>query len=331
MARQDPKAPRQLELLPTSALLPAPVHEGLTSLRSTFPATLHLGTSSWSFPGWHKLVYGAQYTPTQLSQRGLHPYAQHPLLRTVGIDSTHYQPLPAQALRDFAAQTPPDFRFLMKAHEACTLARYPLHKRYGANAGLHNSMFFDSDYATQRVVLPWIEGMQERAGVLLFQLAAQDVALLGGPQGFPKRLAAFLRGLPQGPCYAVEVRNPQILTPAYGRALADNQAVHCFNAHPNMPPVSAQQRAMGNPSWHRWVVRWMLHDGLRYEEGVARYRPFARMMDPDPQTRAQLVRLIRHASGCETPTFVIVNNKAEGSAPLSIVALAMAIAGLEGV
>ena len=50
------------------------------------------------------------------------------------------------------------------------------------------------------------------------------------------------------------------------------------------------------------------------------------MVDPAPDTRRALAQLcVRHARD-EHDVLVIVNNKAEGSAPLSVFALAAAIA-----
>ena len=323
------KAPHQLDLLPAPQLLPARANENLAKLRQALPSGLHLGTSSWSFPGWKGLVYGAKYTATQLSQRGLHPYARHPLLRTVGIDSAHYQPLPVETLRQLRRT---NAARLSLSHEGpmrharwcatrCTNAMAP--------GQVKTTRYFSTARTPPKTSLS--RGCKARKSALascFFNSPLKIWPPSAAPPASPSTLKDFLAALPQGPRYAVEVRNPELLTRAYGRALADHGAVHCFNAHPNMPTLSQQQRAMGNPPWPTWVVRWMLHDGLRYDEGVERYRPFGQIVDPDPQTRERIAALIRHAMRSNTPAFVIVNNKAEGSAPLSIVALAMAVAGL---
>jgi hypothetical protein len=70
------------------------------------------------------------------------------------------------------------------------------------------------------------------------------------------------------------------------------------------------------------VARWNLHAGRGYEEARADYFPFDRLVEPDEPTRAALARLaaLRAASGDDV--FITINNKAEGSAPLSVLALA---------
>jgi hypothetical protein len=58
-----------------------------------------------------------------------------------------------------------------------------------------------------------------------------------------------------------------------------------------------------------------------------RYQPFGRLVDEDPGVRGTVADLVRDAARAGRPAFVIANNKAEGSAPLTLVALARAIAG----
>ncbi|MFM8890074.1 MAG: hypothetical protein ACKOTB_00370, partial [Planctomycetia bacterium] len=50
----------QLSLFGDAELVaPAPVEPSLESLGAALPPRIHLGTSSWSFPGWTGLVYAA--------------------------------------------------------------------------------------------------------------------------------------------------------------------------------------------------------------------------------------------------------------------------------
>ncbi|MFM7433739.1 MAG: hypothetical protein ACKO3O_09590, partial [Gammaproteobacteria bacterium] len=70
------------------------------------------------------------------------------------------------------------------------------------------------------------------------------------------------------------------------------------------------------------VIRWLLAPGLGYEEARAAYAPFDRLLDPDRETRRQVAQLAHKALGQGRQIIVIINNKAEGSAPLSVAALA---------
>ena len=70
----------------------------------------------------------------------------------------------------------------------------------------------------------------------------------------------------------------------------------------------------------------MLHAGFRYEVAKERYAPFDRIVDEDLASRERIAVAVLDALIAERGVFVIANNKAEGSAPLSIVRLAERIA-----
>lgn len=304
---------------------PAEPSEEVRALGEQLPSGLYLGTSSWTFPGWKGLVYNREATPARLSREGLAAYAQHPVLRTVGVDRTFYAPIPAATFTEYATQVPPGFRFLVKAHEACTLARWPVHARYGDVRGQPNERFLDAAYARDLVVAPFVEGLGEKAGPLVFQLPPQDVEDLGGVGPFVERLHAFLAALPRGPLYAVEVRNEALLTPAFSQALADVGASPVIAAWKNLPPVGRQAARLHVLQAPALVVRWMLAPNLDYEEARRRYYPFDRLVDEDVPTREAIAGLCVAALHAQRPVFVTLNNKVEGSAPLSAVRLAQRV------
>jgi hypothetical protein len=70
------------------AVSPAPVDDETRALAARLPAGVHLGTWSWSFPGWAGVVYGDTHSEQVLARRGLPAYAAHPLFATVGLDRT---------------------------------------------------------------------------------------------------------------------------------------------------------------------------------------------------------------------------------------------------
>ena len=69
----------------------------------------------------------------------------------------------------------------------------------------------------------------------------------------------------------------------------------------------------------------MLHAGFEYEQAKERYEPFDALVDEDPPTRAQIAQLAVEAAALDVEMVVVVNNKAEGSSPLSVLELARAI------
>lgn len=305
---------------------PAPAPPELQALAERLPPGLALGASSWWFPGWEGLVYARACSPAVLAREGLGAYAQHPLLGAVGLDRTLYGPLDATTLAGHAAAVPARFRFLAMAHQALTLARLPPGDRHGRD----NPLWLDVAYATERVVRPFVEGLGDKAGVLLLQLSPQDEESLGGRHGLPDRLHRFLAALPRGPCYAVELRDHKLLTPAYVAALRDATVLHCVSVHPRMPDVRTQARQAEVLDGPGLVVRWTLNPRLPLALARRYYHPFDTLVDPDLLTRDAIAELVRATSERGRPSLVIVDNEAEGSAPRSIEALARTLVGDAG-
>jgi uncharacterized protein YecE (DUF72 family) len=151
--------------------------------------------------------------------------------------------------------------------------------------------------------------------------AAHDGTGLG-TQRFAERLSAFLQALPRGPLYAVELRNTELLVPAYVDALTDAGVCHCYNVHPRMPAVQHQAQSVAAATAPALVVRWMLHPRWGYDAARVRYQPFDRIVDADPASRAAIAALCLETAAAGRPAYVIANNKAEGSAPLTLFRLA---------
>jgi uncharacterized protein YecE (DUF72 family) len=259
----------------------------------------------------------------QLARAGLAGYAQHPLLSTVGIDRTFYGPVLAEVFRQWADAVPP--AFLAKAHQELTLAQFPHHPRYGARRGAPTRASWNAQYAADAVVAPFMEGLGTQAGPLVFQFPPQQVGRLGGPGRFAERLHAFLAALPEGPLYGVEVRNRELLVPAYAEALAATGVVPVLAAWGGMPPVGVQAELPGARQASALVVRWMLPPGLGYAEARALYAPFNQLMQEDVATRSSIALEAVAAFHSRRPVYVTINNKAEGSAPLSAERLAKSI------
>jgi uncharacterized protein YecE (DUF72 family) len=314
---------RALFALPPPEIRAAAFAPALAALAARLPATLRLGTMSWAYPGWRGLVYALDAPGKALSAHGLPAYARHPLFRTVEIDRTYYEPLPADVLARYAAQVPEDFRFIVKAHDACVFARFPGHARYGARAGAPNPQFLDAAHAAAAVVGPTVAGLGAKLGAVLFQFPPQDA---GPPEVFAARLGAFLAALPRGPTYAVELRNGELVTPAYGAALATAGAVHVHNVWSSMPAIAEQARRLPPATRRPLVVRWLFPRGDTHAGAGARYEPFDRLVDEDAGSRAAVADLVARALAFDVPALVTVDNKAEGSAPESLARLAREIA-----
>ncbi|MFM8802625.1 MAG: DUF72 domain-containing protein [Planctomycetia bacterium] len=314
------------------AVDPAAVDDGVRILGDSLPARIHLGTSSWSFPGWTGLVYaprnGKPANEQTLARHGLAAYAAHPLFRTVSLDRTFYAPLTQEEFARYATQVPAHFRFVIKAPAAIT---DPVVRKPGSGeAARDNPLFLDATAAAATFVRPAVDGLGPKAGPLVFQFPPLGRRLLSDVPKLAARIAAFMAMLPRGPLYAVEVRDPQLACPSFAAALGDAAAVPCLAVHARMPPVAEQAAAFGlerADCTMPLVARWNLHAGRGYEEAKADYFPFNRLAEEDLPSRTALASLTRAASAAGRDVFVTVNNKAEGSAPLSVQRLAEQIMG----
>ena len=296
------------------------------------PAPIHLGTSSWSFPGWAGIVYDKAAGESELSKKGLSAYAAHPLLRTVSIDRSFYSPLSRAQYEAYAAQVPQHFRFMVKAPAFVT---DELRRDEGGRGVELNPRFLDVQGAFDEFVKPAIAGLGVNAGPLVFQFSPLSRRTLADVPGFAARLHAFFwalrqmrEGFSHAPLFAVEVRNGELLTREFAAALKDAGAHYCLGVHARMPSPEEQLPLLRALWPGPLVARWNLHAGFKYDEAKAQYAPFNRLVDEDPASRATLAKVAAATALAGQPVYISVNNKAEGSAPLTIYKLAQAIADI---
>jgi len=329
-AIEDDAAPAPARVRPAAPATDA------AELAGRLPASFRGGTSSWSFPGWRGLVWSADDpapTADALARAGLPAYAAHPLLRAAGLDRTYYRPMSEAAYRALAAQVPADFRFVVKAtRDLCTPFRPD---------GSDDPAFCCADRLGGEVLAPARRGLGATCGCVVVQLSPLG---LEGPRGVERarriadRVAAGLGAIDvaERPPLAVEVRDALFVHDAvrddWLAALAAAGAAPAFGVHPASPPIAEQVAAFGGAQAGASarppapiLVRWMLRAGETYEGAKARFQPFAAMAAPDRPVREAIAAVCRAAADAGRETIVIANNKAEGSAPLTIHALARAI------
>lgn len=308
-----PPAPRP----PAGALLTGPA----------LPEGVHLGTSSWTFEGWKGLVYHQPYkNKAAFTRDSLAEYTSHPLFRTVGIDASHYAPLTVDQLTHYARQLPPGFRCLQKVWEAITLPAWPRHPRYGDRAGQPNPAFLDAALFADAVLGPNLAAFEGHLGPLVLEFSPMLPEVRPSQAQLLRALDAFFSAVPRGPLYAVELRNRELLTPAYLDLLRAHNVCHVANLWSFMPTPAAQRRIGDLMTGPAFVSRLLLTPGNRYEERVEAWSPFDRLQQVDLPLRGEIVDLVVEAVSRALPSYVIVNNKFEGCAPRSVLGLAEAIA-----
>ncbi len=295
-----------------------PAAPDFAALAARIPASIRFGTSTWNYPGWKGLVYHLDYPERSPSARMLEEYARFPLFRTVGIDSSFYGPPTPATLSRYAAHLPPRFPCVSKVWDRITVHTF-VKARYPTRAGEENPEFLDAGVFLREVYEPYALHFAEHTGPFVFEF--QAIARMSA-QEFADRLDGFLAQLPREGRYGVEVRNPEFLSPPYLAVLREHNVAHVFNAWTRMPSIGEQVATPGVFTAPFVVARALLRPGRPYAEAVEAFAPYDRIREPNPQLRGDLVELIRRALALRIPAYVLVNNRAEGNAPLTIAAVA---------
>jgi uncharacterized protein YecE (DUF72 family) len=295
------------------------------TIAAALPANVHFGTSSWTFPGWAGLVYPPGLTGAALSREGLRHYARHPLLTTVGVDRSYYAPIPIDDLRQYADQLPDGFRCCLKAPASVTSRLAPAFGQSRGAAAL-NPSFLSTERLITDLLEPLAVAFLPHTGPVVLEFPPGARAETQPASAFLDALDRFLETLPREFQYAVEIRDTVLLTPAYRAVLARHGVAHTYNYWSAMPMPLAQAAVVPPEEPPFAVVRLLLRPGTWYEDQRNRFTPFNRLVEPDEPMRDEVVGLTTRALAKGRKVYVLVNNKAEGSSPLTIEALAARLA-----
>jgi uncharacterized protein YecE (DUF72 family) len=282
---------------------------------------VYVGTSSWKYEGW----FGQLYTParyeylgkvakTRFEQDCLNEYAE--VFKTVSVDAAYYTFPRPEYLQKLADAVPDDFRFGFKVTDTVTIKKFPNLARFGAKAGQSNQDFLNADLFATAFLKP-CEEIRSKVGVLMFEFTRFWPSDYKHGHDFVNDLDGFLRKLPKGWPYAIEMRNKHWLTPEYFGYLARRGVTHVFNSWDAMPPVSEQMAMPGSQTNPRLLAaRFLLKPGRKYDEAVKTFQPYDKVKEMNPEAREAGRALIAEgkAAGPDRKTFIYVNNRLEGNA-----------------
>jgi uncharacterized protein YecE (DUF72 family) len=290
-------------------------------LRARIPSLVRFGTSTWNYPGWHGLVYHRDYGPKGAAARMLKEYAAFPLFGTVGIDSSYYGPPTEAVLRSYADNLPAGFPCISKVWSQLTIHTFTK-AQDREKAGKINPDFLNPDLFVEEIYQPYQRHFAENTGPFVFEFQTIAKSSRIGPEGFASRLDEFFSALPRDAQYAVEVRNDEFLTPMYFAVLREHGVAHVLSSWTRMPPLGHQLDLPGSITAPFILARALLRPGRTYNEAVDAFAPYDRIREPNPKLRRDLARLVEEAVRLRIPAYLLVNNRAEGSAPLTIAAVA---------
>lgn len=175
---------------------------------------LHLGTSSWSSEDW----VGVFYPPGTPVANFLGEYGRH--FDTVEVDSTYYRSPPPSMVKNWRERTPPGFLFAAKFPRTIT----------------HEKILLDCAPEVDEF-LKAMDLLGDKLGPLLLQFPYFNKKAFARPEDFLARLKPFLKTLPDGHSYALEVRNKGWISEPFLDLLREHNIALALIDHPWMPPV----------------------------------------------------------------------------------------------
>ncbi len=304
--------------------LPLTFSDCSTQITASSPSPLiRFGTSTWTYEGWQGQVYKRAYAKTSFARECLGEFCQHlyngqPLFRTVGNDATFYRPPTATQLTRYLSQIPEDFEMCFKVWEELTIPTYANQSRYGIRAGQENPNFLNAKAFIQHVLQPYRDAnFQAHTGPFLFEFQRHGMLT----REFVDKLDEFFTQLPNDFPYAVEIRNPGVLVPAYREMLQRHGIAHVYNHWSSMPELAEQHRLMETFTAPFTVLRLLTPLKMTYEAAKKRAAPYDKIVGELPEMREQTVSLVKEAVRKNVRAYVLVNNRAEGNAPLTVQAL----------
>ena len=279
---------------------------------------LKIGTCSWKFDSWKGLFYD-----TAKNYKGdnyLADYARH--LSSVEIDQWFWSLFPGGiklpdlgTVKSYADSVPDDFVFTVKAPNSLTLthfySRQP--KKHAEYAGRVNERFLDNELLER--FLERLTLMESKLGPIMFQFEYLNKKKMPSMSIFLEKLHEFITRVPKGYRFAVEIRNPNYLSPAFFKFLADHEIGYVYLEGYYMPHIGEVFGKFEPATADFCIIR--LHGGDRMAIETATGGLWDHVVSPKPKGLEAAARIVRANRKRNVLTYVNLNNHFEGSAPLT--------------
>ncbi|TDU71086.1 uncharacterized protein DUF72 [Prosthecobacter fusiformis] len=310
---------------------PFPVASLKAALAALAGSNVYVGTSSWKYPGWAGLLYDEQryiyrgkWAKSRFERDCLEEYAE--VFKTVSVDAGYYQFPSPQYIAGLCGQVPDGFKFSFKVTDEITARTFPNLPRYGDRGGQANPHFLNADLF-QKAFLASCEPYRDKMGVLMFEFSHFHPRDFQRGRDFVDMLDAFLGQLPKGWQYGVEVRNKSLLHPEYFAMLRSHGVTHVLNNWTHMPSVAEQLQLAGSLTCDDFTAaRFLLKPGRTFEQAVEAFKPYNATKDIYEEARQAAATLIEmrrqdNLRRITKPSFLFINNRLEGNALLTILAV----------
>jgi uncharacterized protein YecE (DUF72 family) len=274
-------------------------------LAEQFPKNLLVGTSSWSSMDWRGTFYPESIAPADM----IGAYARQ--LATVEIDSTWYQMPSRSMVEAWHARTPAGFVFSAK------VPRVISHEKYMEGCEEELNQFVST-----------MSLLGDKLGPMVLQFAyvakGKDPGEYATGAQFLARLRQFVRILPAGFRWAIEIRNSRWIGPELLDILASRRISLVFIDYYTMDPLPklAHRKEVFTSSF---VYIRFLGNHKEMDAAVARARADggrstdwgSLLVDRTAQMR-YWIPAMRELVAREIPLYVYFNNHYAGYAPGSV-------------
>ena len=283
-----------------------------------YKSYLRIGTCSWKFDSWKGFFYDADkdYRPEDY----LADYARH--LDSVEIDQWFWSLFPGGiklpdmgTVKSYADSVPDDFVFTVKAPNSLTLTHFysTQTKKHAEYAGRANKHFLDNELLER--FLERLTLMENKLGPIMFQFEYLNKKKMPSMNLFYDKLHEFISRAPKGYRYAVEIRNPNYLSPVFFKFLEENGLGYVYLEGYYMPHIGDVFAKFQPATTDFCIIR--LHGGDRMEIESATGGLWDRVISPKPEGLKAAAQIVRANRKRKMLTYVNLNNHFEGSAPLT--------------
>jgi len=254
-------------------------------------STIRVGTSAFTAAGWEGNFY-----PNDLPASDyLSFYAKH--FDAVEVDSTFYRIPSRNTTQAWYTKTPGGFVFALKVPRTIT----------------HESVLQDCESELTKF-LKAMEPLREKLGPLLFQFPYFNRKAFLSVEGFLGRLQPFLKNLPSGYQFAVEVRNKSWLGAKLAEALRERGVALALIDHPWMLRPLQLVKKIDPITADFTYVRW-LGDRKGIEERTKTWNKV--IVDREDDLR-EWVEILRGFNRRKVRIYAFANNHYAGHAPATV-------------
>jgi uncharacterized protein YecE (DUF72 family) len=252
---------------------------------------IHLGTSAFTAAGWPGSFYPENLKPADY----LSYYATQ--FDTVEVDSTFYHTPSAGMVRGWYARTPPGFVFAAKVPRIIT----------------HEKVLVDCE----KELVQFLKAMDllgEKLGPLLFQFGYFNKRAFRSLGEFLTRLEPFLKRLPSGYRFALEVRNNSWVDARLADVLRSRNVALALVDHVWMPRPAEVFEKLDPVTADFAYIRW-LGDRKGIEK---RTKTWDRTIVDRSAELGEWVGVCNKIGGRGVPIFAYANNHYAGNGPATV-------------